>query len=188
MRAPRMTSFCNIMRGTRAPLSQTVHGQGPTHLWTGPASETGLHLRSAREWVMRLAPCPRVGRCRRRSPVRTSCRPDMHLGRPLVSPVSVLRPPFKGRNPVSAWCPMSSRTIRTPPPRLEDNRNAPLTGARWRDDSSPIANVKNKIRTSSEYFSENQKMPIASGFFTTACLVLGRLRRPVPTARQPASA
>jgi hypothetical protein len=52
---------------TRAPPLQTVHGW-PSPSLNRAASETGLHLRSAREWVLRLAPCPKVGRNRRPSP------------------------------------------------------------------------------------------------------------------------
>ena len=48
-----------------------------------------VRLRSAREWISRLAPCPKRRRFRLRLPVRASCRPDMHLGRPPVLPASV---------------------------------------------------------------------------------------------------
>ena len=52
------------------------------------ASEADLRLRSARGWIFRLAACPRGCHWRRRAPVRASCRPDMHLGRPPVLPAS----------------------------------------------------------------------------------------------------
>jgi hypothetical protein len=101
---------------------------------------------------VRLAGCPRDGCLRQRPPVRASCRPDMHSSRPPVTP---------GSAPSATEGPTGSSTrpgpdivadLRIPLSRLEDHRNAPLIGAGWRDDSSPIANVKNKMRTLADYF------------------------------------
>ena len=58
------------------------------------ATEAAIRLRSAREWTLRLAACPRGCHWRRRAPVRASCRPDMHLDRPPV---------------VAGVCPLSRR-------------------------------------------------------------------------------
>ena len=70
-----------------------AHGQWPSPtpkiVGLNRAAEADLRLRSAREWTLRLAACPRGCRLRRRAPVRASCRPDMHLDRPPVAPASV---------------------------------------------------------------------------------------------------
>ena len=70
-----------------------AHGQWPSPtpkiVELNRASEADLRLRSAREWTLRLAACPRGCHWRRRAPVRASCRPDMHLDRPPVLPASV---------------------------------------------------------------------------------------------------
>ena len=87
-----------------------AHGQ-----WSSPtpkivelnrASEADPRLRSAREWTLRLAACPRGCHWRRRAPVRASCRPDMHLDRPPVVPASVpvrsrISDPQRGQGPAS---------------------------------------------------------------------------------------
>ena len=78
------------MRASRMP--SVAHGQWPSPtpkiVELNRASEADLRLRSAREWICRLAACPRGCHWRRRAPVRASCRPDMHLGRPPVAPAS----------------------------------------------------------------------------------------------------
>ena len=66
------------------------------------ASDAGRRLRSAREWILRLAACPRRRRFRRRFPVRANCRPDMHLGRPPVLPASVPSSAFRISDPDSS--------------------------------------------------------------------------------------
>ena len=90
--SPRPRRPHGLDAGSRMPLSR-AHEQ-----WSSPtpkivelnrASEADLRLRSARGWILRLAACPRGCRWRRRAPVRASCRPDMHLGRPPVLPASV---------------------------------------------------------------------------------------------------
>ena len=69
-------------------------GSGMRRLAT--PGRTGLgssfRLRSARGWTLRLAACPRRRRFCRRVPVRASCCPDMHLGRPPVWSASTQRP------------------------------------------------------------------------------------------------
>ena len=71
--------------------------------WEGPASKSPLEgsppqkqvLRPAFRTRMDFAACcmPQGAPFRRRVPVRASCRPDMHLGRPPVAPVSPDRQP-----------------------------------------------------------------------------------------------
>src|SRR4030095_16534954 len=84
-------------------------------------------------------------------PVRASCRPDMHLDRPPVAPASVPAP-FKNRSPLLGTRSGIVAAIRIPLPRHEDDRDAPLTGAGWHHDISPIEKVKNKKRTGVIYF------------------------------------
>ena len=79
------------MRASRMP--SVAHEQWPSPtpkiVELNRASEADPRLRSAREWTLRLAACPRGCHWRRRAPVRASCRPDMHLDRPPVVPASV---------------------------------------------------------------------------------------------------
>ena len=118
------------MRASRMP--SVAHGQWPSPtpkiVELNRASEADHRLRSAREWTLRLAACPRGCHWRRRAPVRASCRPDMHLDRPPVVPASV---------PVRLEDQRSSTRSRVrhrsghphPAPRFEDDRDAPLIGA-----------------------------------------------------------
>ena len=87
-----------------------AHGQWPSPtpkiVELNRASEADPRLRSAREWTLRLAACPRGCHWRRRAPVRASCRPDMHLDRPPVVPASVpvrsrISDPQRGQGPAS---------------------------------------------------------------------------------------
>ena len=91
------------------------------------ASEADPRLRSAREWTLRLAACPRGCHWRRRAPVRASCRPDMHLDRPPVSPASVPAP-FKNQQSFTRLKVRHRSGHPHPAPRFEDDRHAPLTG------------------------------------------------------------
>src|SRR5918994_2080430 len=74
----------------------------PTHRHTAVTSlERSLRLRSAREWVFRLAECPQASSLPLTSPgscdtgersdavLRTAMRPDTHLDRSPVLPASV---------------------------------------------------------------------------------------------------
>jgi hypothetical protein len=153
MRAPRMPSF--DQRHTGDPRTFWVHGE-VQHNVEKPLRRTGLgssfHLRSAREWIFRLAGCPRVGRWCRLPPVRASCRPDIHSCRPPVSP-EVCAPPAA----LGAWGPMSVQTVASRRRAPKTTGTRPLSGTGWRHDICPTTNVKNKIRTSTNYFSENRK-------------------------------
>ena len=135
-RTPRPRRPHGLDAGSPHAVFATAHGR-----WSSPtpkivelnrASEADLRLRSARGWILRLAACPRGCHWRRRAPVRASCRPDMHLGRPPVLPASVpvrfLRigdPPLRPGSGIVA-------ATHIPLPRFEDDRDAPLTGAGWR--------------------------------------------------------
>ena len=107
-----------------------VHREWSAHGKHSAATEAAIRLRSAREWTLRLAACPRGCRWRRRAPVRASCRPDMHLDRPPVLPASV---PVRSLG--SAILNASRVRHRSghphPAPRFEDDRHAPLTGTGW---------------------------------------------------------
>ena len=112
------------------------------------ASEADLRLRSAREWILRLAACPRGCHWRRRAPVRASCRPDMHLDRPPVLPASV--PVRFLRIAILTASRVRHRSGHPhPAPRIEDDRHAPLTGAgcdrrykSYREDQEQNANKR----------------------------------------------
>ncbi len=141
------------MRASRMP--SVAHGQWPSPtpkiVELNRASEADLRLRSARGWIFRLAACPRGCHWRRRAPVRASCRPDMHLGRPPVAPASApsaarIRNPRTCPGPgivaaTASRCHVS-KTIATRPSPERDGG----------DDIGPTATVKNKIRTSTNYF------------------------------------
>ena len=115
------------------------------------ASEADPRLRSAREWTLRLAACPRGCHWRRRAPVRASCRPDMHLGRPPVAPASApsaarIRDPRTCPGPgIVAATASRCRVSMTIATRPSPERDAI-------DDISPIAKIKNKKRTAASYF------------------------------------
>ncbi len=83
-----------------------AHGQWPSPtpkiVELNRAVEADLRLRSAREWTLRLAACPRGCHWRRRAPVRASCRPDMHLDRPPVVAGVCPRPPSRICDPRTA--------------------------------------------------------------------------------------
>ena len=138
-----------------------AHGQ-----WSSPtpkivelnrASEADLRLRSARGWIFRLAACPRGCRWRRRAPVRASCRPDMHLDRPPVLPASV---PVRFLGICDPHCVQGPASLRPSASRCHVSKTIATRPSPERDaidDISPISKIKNKIRTSANYFSENQK-------------------------------
>ena len=105
-------------RGTRAMAQPNAEDRR-----TEPSLESSPRLRSAREWILRLAACPRGRHWRRRAPVRASCRPDMHLDRSPVLPASVpvrsrISDPQRGQGPASCGHPH-------PAPRFEDDRTRP---------------------------------------------------------------
>ena len=116
------------------------------------ASEADFTLRSAREWIFRPAGCPRDGCLRQRPPVRASCRPDMHSSRPPVTPASAPSRFGKAETLPRATEARHRCGPSRPAPRREDDRGTLLAGAGWRNDSSPSANVKNKMRTFANYF------------------------------------
>src|SRR5262245_27793674 len=79
-------------RPRRHVRTHNVRAHGPVcfrHTVKTKASEAAQRPRSAREWTLRLAPCPRGVTYADVDPVRASCRPDMHLDRPPVLPASV---------------------------------------------------------------------------------------------------
>ncbi len=138
-----------------------AHGQWPSPtpkiVELNRASEADLRLRSAREWTLRLAACPRGCHWRRRAPVRASCRPDMHLDRPPVLPASVpVR--FQGSAILTASKVRHRSGHPHPAPRFEDDRHAPLTGAGWLINfAKAAAKSSAQEQSPTTIFSENQK-------------------------------
>jgi hypothetical protein len=119
-------ALCLKHRAAAAREEQTA---GPPSIFASrrqPAPEAGTS--PAFRTRMDFATCcmSRMAPFRRRVPVRVSCYPDMHLGRPPVAPVSSLEAVAdlaipQRRRPASLRPPQ-------PAPRHEDTREAPLTG------------------------------------------------------------
>src|SRR4029453_11688930 len=121
------------------------------------ASEADPRLRSAREWTLRFATCPRGCRLRRRAPfvraVARTCTWTVRPSRRRLSPHrSGTRSPLLGtRSGIVA-------AIRIPLPRHEDDRDAPLTGAGWQIDIPRLtAKSTPQDQSPTTIFSEKQK-------------------------------
>ena len=123
MRAPRMTSFWQRHTGDPRAVREKRHTGvrfTPRAAMSRTATEANSRLRSAREWIYRLAGCPRVWRfCPRppfvRAVARTGTR-AVRLGHRCLCPARRL-----GRLE-----PDVSADLRIPPSRPEDNRSVPL--------------------------------------------------------------
>jgi hypothetical protein len=124
------------MRAARMP--SLAHGQWPNStpkiVELNRASEADLRLRSAREWILRLA-ASLTGNCRLRRPRpdRANCRAGMHLDRPPVASASISCPTADPRlsSVIRSIQARHRSGHRIPLPRHDDDRDAPLTGAGW---------------------------------------------------------
>jgi hypothetical protein len=113
------TSYGGPARRSR----ETAHGEAqftPRGAMSRTATEANSRLRSAREWIYRLAGCPRVWSFCPRPPfvraVARTCTRAVRLCRRCLCPARRL-----GRLE-----PDVSADLRIPPSRSEDNRSAPL--------------------------------------------------------------
>ena len=109
---------------------------------------------------MRLAPCPRVCCYRQRAPFERTVARTCTWAVLRLTGVTLL-PPFGAHAVPEASGARCRKDQPHPAPRIEDDRDAPSTGTGRAKDISPSHDVKNKIGTFQDYFSENQKIPEA---------------------------
>jgi hypothetical protein len=98
----------NKAQGSRMPVA----GHTAAARLRTATTEAGRRLRSARDGFCGLLHVPGGVAGADAGPVRASCRPDMHLGRPPVTPASIL---FRRPGPAS---------LRPPPPAPRQRRRS----------------------------------------------------------------
>ena len=114
-------------------------------------AQSSSRLRSARGWIMRLAPCPRVCCYRQRAPFERTVARTCTWAVLRLTGVTLLAP-FGAHAVPEASGARCRKDQPHPAPRIEDDRDAPSTGTGRAKDISPSHDVKNKIGTFQDYF------------------------------------